>query len=553
MLSSRIKSVIIVAVMCTGMAAITVQQDKLFEISKNLEIFISAYRELNANFVDELDPGTLMRTAIDAMTQSLDPYTNFTSESQVASYFISEDDRYQGIGARVGMVNDRLFFMEPYEGGPAVTAGIKAGDEIIAVEGQPVKGKKLEEISAMLRGIPGTAINLSIKANKTEQEKTVKLTRGEVNIPNVPYSGFVADDVGYIVLTTFTQQAGANIAKALKELKEKNPNMSGVILDLRQNGGGLLHEAVNICNLFLPEGEVVVTTRGKVKERDQIYKTLSRPLDLDIPLAVLIDKRSASASEIVSGVIQDMDRGVIIGQRSYGKGLVQNVRELPYNSRLKITISKYYIPSGRCIQGVEYENGEPKDIPDSQRSKFKTRNGRNVLDGGGITPDIRMDTPELLPVTQALLDQHLIFEYANIFCRNKDSIAAVGTFSFTDYDDFILFLKKKNFSYISEPEKHLAESGKALEKQIATGKADVSQKEALAQIEKLKQKLVLSKTAELETAKGQIIDEIEKEIITRYYFQRGKSQQTLDDDAEIKEAISVLRDTKRYKTILGIK
>lgn len=263
MLPSRIKSVVIIAVMCTGMAAITVQQDKLFEISKNLEIFISAYRELNANFVDELDPGTLMRTAIDAMTQSLDPYTNFTSESQVASYFISEDDRYQGIGARVGMVNDRLFFMEPYEGGPAVTAGIQAGDEIIAVEGQPVKGKKLEEIGAMLRGIPGTAINLSIKVNKTEQEKVVKLTRGEVNIPNVPYSGFVADDVGYIVLTTFTQQAGANIAKALKELKDKNPNMSGVILDLRQNGGGLLHEAVNICNLFLPEGEGCSYNKGQ--------------------------------------------------------------------------------------------------------------------------------------------------------------------------------------------------------------------------------------------------------------------------------------------------
>jgi carboxyl-terminal processing protease len=553
MLSSRIRTFIIIAVIGTGVAGTTIHQDKLFEISKNLEIFISAYKELNANFVDELDPGTLMRTAIDAMTQSLDPYTNFTSESQVASYFISEDDRYQGIGARVGMIQDRLYFMEPYEGGPAITAGIQAGDEIIAVEGQPVKGKKLEEISAMLRGIPGTAINLTVKINKTNQEKIVKLTRGEVNIPNVPYSGFVADDVGYIVLTTFTQQAGANISKALKELKEKNPNMSGVILDLRQNGGGLLHEAVNICNLFLPEGEVVVTTKGKVKERDQVYKTLSRPLDLDIPLAVLIDKRSASASEIVSGVIQDMDRGVIIGQRSYGKGLVQNVRELPYNSRLKITTSKYYIPSGRCIQGVEYENGEPKDIPDSQRSKFKTRNGRNVLDGGGVTPDIRLEAPELLPVTQAIKDQHLIFEYVNIFCKNRDSIAPVGAFAFTDFDDFILFLKKKNFTYTSEAEKHLAESKKALEKQISSGAADVSQKEALTQIEKLQQKLILSKAAEIEMAKGQIIDEIEKEIVTRYYFQRGKAQQTLDDDAEIKEAISVLRDPKRYKSILGIK
>ncbi|MBK6664796.1 MAG: S41 family peptidase [Saprospiraceae bacterium] len=442
-MTKRIKVAILSMIMVVGVAGITIENDKLFEISKNLEIFISVYKELNTNFADELDPSTLMRTAIDAMTHSLDPYTNFVSESQVESYWINEDDKYQGIGARVGLVQKKLMILEAYQGGPALTAGIKSGDEIISVNGVNIEGKKIEEVNAILRGIPGTDIKLSIKKNGSDLAEDINVKRGEVNIPNVPYSGFVADGVGYISLTTFTQNAGSNISKALKELKTKNPNMSGIILDLRQNGGGLLHEAVNICNIFIPNGEIVVTTKSKVKERDQTFKTQSQPADLEIPLAILIDKRSASASEIVSGVMQDLDRAVLIGQRSFGKGLVQNTKELPYNARLKITTSKYYIPSGRCIQGVEYENGEPKDIPDSQRTKFKTKNGRIVMDGGGVTPDVKLPARNVSAVTQALVDQHIIFDYVNNFCQNKEKIDTIGVFKFTDFTGFTEYLKRE--------------------------------------------------------------------------------------------------------------
>lgn len=544
-MTKRIKVAILSMIMVVGVAGITIENDKLFEISKNLEIFISVYKELNTNFADELDPSTLMRTAIDAMTHSLDPYTNFVSESQVESYWINEDDKYQGIGARVGLVQKKLMILEAYQGGPALTAGIKSGDEIISVNGVNIEGKKIEEVNAILRGIPGTDIKLSIKKNGSDLAEDINVKRGEVNIPNVPYSGFVADGVGYISLTTFTQNAGSNISKALRELKTKNPNMSGIILDLRQNGGGLLHEAVNICNIFIPNGEIVVTTKSKVKERDQTFKTLSQPADLEIPVAILIDKRSASASEIVSGVMQDLDRAVLIGQRSFGKGLVQNTKELPYNARLKITTSKYYIPSGRCIQGVEYENGEPKDIPDSQRTKFKTKNGRIVMDGGGVTPDVKLPARNVSAVTQALVDQHIIFDYVNNFCQNKEKIDTIGVFKFTDFTGFTEYLKKRNFQYETEAEKYLNKAKESMD--------SASDKTLSDEIVKLKQKISAAKSDELQASKMQIIEEIEKEIVSRYYFQKGKVQLTLDNDPEVKEAISILKDSNRYKKILAIK
>ena len=544
-MTKRIKVAILSMIMVVGVAGITIENDKLFEISKNLEIFISVYKELNTNFADELDPSTLMRTAIDAMTHSLDPYTNFVSESQVESYWINEDDKYQGIGARVGLVQKKLMILEAYQGGPALTAGIKSGDEIISVNGINIEGKKIEEVNAILRGIPGTDIKLSIKKNGSDLAEDINVKRGEVNIPNVPYSGFVADGVGYISLTTFTQNAGSNISKALRELKTKNPNMSGIILDLRQNGGGLLHEAVNICNIFIPNGEIVVTTKSKVKERDQTFKTQSQPADLEIPLAILIDKRSASASEIVSGVMQDLDRAVLIGQRSFGKGLVQNTKELPYNARLKITTSKYYIPSGRCIQGVEYENGEPKDIPDSQRTKFKTKNGRIVMDGGGVTPDVKLPARNVSAVTQALVDQHIIFDYVNNFCQNKEKIDTIGVFKFTDFTGFTEYLKKRNFQYETEVEKYLNKAKESMD--------SASDKTLSDEIVKLKQKISAAKSDELQASKMQIIEEIEKEIVSRYYFQKGKVQLTLDNDPEVKEAISILKDSNRYKKILAIK
>jgi carboxyl-terminal processing protease len=520
-------------------------QDKLFEISKNLEIFTRVYKELNAGFADDLDPNIMMKTAIDAMVNSLDPYTNYVTESQVESYRITQDDRYQGIGARVGLVDNIFTILEPYAGGPAAEAGLKAGDVIKAIDGVNIQGKTLEEINVIVRGVPGTTLRLTI-AKPGKKEEIVSLVRGEVNIPNVPYHGMLSQDVGYINLTTFTANAGGNIKNALRDLKTKNPDLKGVILDLRQNGGGLLHEAVNICNLFIPQGEVVVTTKGKVKEQDQTFKTMAPPFDLEIPLAVLIDKRSASASEIVSGVIQDLDRGVIIGQRSFGKGLVQNTKNVGYNSVLKLTTSKYYIPSGRCIQGVEYENGQPKDIPDEQRSKFKTKNGRTVLDGGGVTPDVRLVPAELSELTQALLDKHMIFHFATKFAQGKDSLTEPEKFRFEDFASFEKFCKENKFTYQTKVEKALT----ALKENAVNAKqADIIQSD----IKTLEDKISKEKEKAWLSCKAEITKEIEKEIVSRFYLQSGKVRYALFTDPEIQEAITVLNDSKRYLKILNKK
>ena len=525
-------------------SASTVYNDKLFEISKNLEIFISVYKELNSGFADELDPSILMRTAIDAMTNSLDPFTNFISESQAESYRIYDDEKYQGIGARAAAKDNKVFITEVYENGPAFNAGIKAGDELLSVDGNLVDGKSLDEIHGIMRGIPGSKINLGIYPYGQKESKTITVERGEVNIPNVPYSGFVADNVGYINLTVFTANASLNIANALRDFKTKNPDLAGVVLDLRDNGGGLLHEAVQICNHFIPQNEVVVSTRSKVKENDKIYKTMTSPIDLELPIVVLINNKSASASEIVSGVIQDYDRGVIIGQRSYGKGLVQNYKDLPYNARLKLTISKYYIPSGRCIQGLEYENGIPKNIPDSLRSKFKTRQGRTVLDGGGITPDVIMPEKMLSEVTKALLDQYIIFEYVNVYCKDKDSIGQIEQFSFNAFDDFVAFVQARKFNYTTELEKSLIQ---------ARNQAQQDQNKNLeTDIDALLKKLTDAHSSKLTDAKDEIIQEIEREIVSRYYFQKGKVQYSLDSDAEVKKAIQILTAPSEYKKILGL-
>lgn len=536
------KWIIILVISLAGLTSAGIYQDKLFEISKNLEIFTRVYKELNAGFVDDLDPNIMMKTAIDAMVNSLDPYTNYVTESQVESYRITQDDRYQGIGARVGLVDDVYTIIEPYAGGPAAEAGLKAGDKILAIDGVVIQGKSLEEINVIIRGVPGTALKMTIE-KPGKKEEAITLTRGEVNIPNVPYSGMLDNNIGYINLTTFTANAAANIKNAYKELKSKNPGLKGIVIDLRQNGGGLLHEAVNICNLFIPQGEVVVTTKGKVKEHDQTFKTTTAPTDLEIPLAVLIDKRSASASEIVSGVIQDLDRGVIIGQRSFGKGLVQNTKNVGYNSVLKLTTSKYYIPSGRCIQGVEYENGQPKDIPDELRSKFKTKNGRTVLDGGGVTPDIRLNPEELSELTKALTEKYVIFNFVTQYIQGKDSISSPETFRFTDFAAFQKFCSDKKFRYQTELEKQLSE---LKENAVKNGQSDVLNAELTA----LENKIAREKEKAWEKHREEIIREIEKEIVSRYYLQSGKVRYSLNADKDVREAINVLSDTKRYQKIL---
>jgi len=519
------------------------KNDKLYEISKNIEIFVKVYKELNNNYVDDLDPGKLMRTGIDAMVESLDPYTNYISESQVESYRISTEGKYQGIGGVVKQIGDYVTIVEPYENSPLVEAGIIAGDQVISINGQSTKGKSTEEVTKFVRGVAGTNLKLKINRPSTGEKFDLELERGSVSIPNVPYSGIVRDHIGYISLTTFTPDASKNIRKAYKQLKDEDEDLQGVILDLRNNGGGLLREAISICNIFIPKGEEVVFTRGKVKERDRNFPTTMDALDLEIPLVVMVNKSSASASEIVSGVIQDLDRGVILGQRSFGKGLVQNTMELGYNSRIKLTTSKYYIPSGRCIQGKEYEDGKPVDIADSKRAEFKTRNGRPVLDGGGVTPDVKLDAPNVPVVLKKLKEQDIIFNYVTEYTKDKSAPEEIETIVFTDFADFKSFVEKQNFEYETDTEKKLEELKEAFEDD---GYNDLLN----ADLDALKNKIEAEKMTAIETNKKDIIIAIQEDISSRFFYQKGKAYQKLADDYEIDEAIKILTDKEQYKSIL---
>ncbi len=535
--------VIVLASFIFGTAAITINNDKYFEIIKNIEIFTNIFKEINTHYVDEVDPSALMKVGIDAMLETLDPYTTYVSESQIENYRISADGRYSGIGAISKEVDNHVTITEVLQGGAAEQGGLKVGDQLVKVNGKSVEGRSNEDVAKFMRGAQGAEISLTVNRPGSSAPIDINLNRAQVNIANVPYTGMVSEDIGYIVLTTFTQNAGKNIARALRDLKKKE-SLKGVILDLRSNGGGLLSEAINICNIFTPIDQEIVFTKGKVIDRDQSYKTRNAPIDLDIPLTVLINGTSASASEIVSGVMQDLDRGVLIGQRSYGKGLVQNTRRLGYNSSVKITTSKYYIPSGRCIQSVEYEDGEPKDIADDKRAKFKTKNGRTVLDGGGVSPDIKIERPADPDVLKALKEQNMIFKYVTEFALEHDSIVEADDFKFADYGKFKSFLTKNNFKFELEGEKALDEMKSKSLKNLSNSGID-------ANIAVLEKSLNQAKQDDLDEFESLITKEIEKDIVVRYYYQSGRIKQGLQNDIEIKEAISVLRDTERYNKILS--
>ncbi|HQU94986.1 MAG: S41 family peptidase [Bacteroidetes bacterium] len=518
--------------------------DKLFEISKNLEIFSNLYKELNTYYVDDIDPNKLMKVGIDAMVETLDPYTNYFSETQIETWRYLSEGKYEGIGANVQSIGDEITIVEPYEGYPAFEAGLKAGDIILSIDGQSAKGKSSEDLGVLLRGVPGSAVTLEIKRPGTKEIKTFKVNRGEIKMSNVPYSGMVKNHVGYVVLTSFTQDAAKNIGAAITKLKNDDPELKGLILDLRDNGGGLLIEAVNIVNLFVGANVEVVSTRGKVRDWDKVFSTRGPALDQKLPVVVLINKRSASASEIVSGALQDLDRGVLIGQRSYGKGLVQNTKDIGFNSKLKLTTSKYYIPSGRCIQSVSYHNGEPVDIPDSQRHVFRTKGGRKVLDGGGVSPDIFITPDSGDAPIKVLLDSYVVFNFTTQYMITHPKIAPANQYVFNDFDDFMKYVEANNYPFEIDSEKKLNEL-------INSSKKDELYGAINNDLNSLKSKIIKEKKSVLLKHKQQICNFITKDIVSRVYNQHGKILNSISHDSEVDEAIKLLNDPIRYNKILS--
>lgn len=546
-ISKKIK-IITVAIVAAIIVGFVSFDDENFQIAKSLDIYHTLFRELNLFYVDETDPGDLVKTSIDNMLKSLDPYTVYIPESKMEDYRFMTTGQYGGIGALIRTSGDYVIISEPYEGFPAFKAGLMAGDKVIEIDGKSVKGKNSQDISELLKGEPNTEIQLKIeRANNSKSiEKTV--VREKIKINSVPYSGMLNNNVGYIRLSSFTESCSKEVKKAYLKLK-KNNDLQALVFDLRGNPGGLLMEAVATSNLFIEKGTEVVSTKGKVKQWNRTYNATNDGLDTEIPIAVLVNSGSASASEIVSGVIQDLDRGVVMGTRTFGKGLVQTTRDLSYNSKLKITTAKYYIPSGRCIQALDYtnrnEDGSVGRVPDSLVTEFKTRGGRSVFDGGGVMPDIKVEPQSLSKISISLYTKNLIFDYATKFQFTYDSIAEAEKFELTDqiYNDFTAFLADKQFDYTLESEKILDNLEKAIKKDKYTDRIS-------DEIDDLRKKLMHDKNKDLELFKSEIKDLLREEIVSRYYFQTGRARAMISEDPVVDSAIMVLQDKERYNSIL---
>tara|TARA_B100000683_G_scaffold277846_1_gene339580 strand:+ start:34796 stop:36460 length:1665 start_codon:yes stop_codon:yes gene_type:complete len=520
-----------------------------FEIGKNLDIFTEVYKEVNSRYVDGTQPGDLMKTGIDAMLESLDPYTVYYPESDIESYKLMTTGQYGGIGARIRKINDFVVIGEPYEGFPAYKAGLKAGDIILKVDGKDVKGKSTSDLSKILKGNPGTSLTVTIKRPGKKDIFDISFKRDKVQIKSVPYSGMLTDEIGYIKMSSFTRNVTKDVKEAFLNLK-KNKGFKSLVFDLRGNPGGLLFEAINTVGLFTKRGIKVVETRGKIKEWTKVYETLNTPIDKNIPIVVLIDGGSASASEIVSGSLQDFDRAVVLGRNSYGKGLVQTTRKLKYNTSMKVTTAKYYIPSGRCIQAIDYsrkdKNGKVSKTPDSLLTEFKTKNGRIVLDGAGIKPDIQVEREGYAPITKALAANHMIFQFATNYVLEHDTIVSAKDFRITeeDYNRFLNFVDTTEYEYNTG-------SGKLLSKFEKKAEKDGVLNEINDELQKIKEKLQAQKKIKLQEYKAELKKLIEMEISTRYYYQKGRIQNRLSGDVDIDKAISILVDQKQYQSILS--
>lgn len=540
-------------VLVSGAAVLFIQAtgaDSYFEVSKNLDIYATIFRELNNYYVDPIEPGKMVKTSIDGMLEELDPYTNYITESDMEEYQFQTTGKYGGIGANMRKKDDDIYIGDVYENSPAQKAGLHPGDFVISIDNQLVKGKTIDDLSLLLKGSPGSKVTLKIKDvyNGGISDKIV--TRGEIEVSSVPFAGLLGqNDVAYVKLTQFTPACSRLVRRALDSLRVVQPKLKGVVLDLRNNPGGLLDEAVNICNLFIDKGELVVSTKGKIKEWDKDFKTTASPWDLKIPVTVLVNSSSASASEIVAGTLQDLDRGIVIGERSYGKGLVQTTRNLGYNAKLKLTTAKYYTPSGRCIQAIDYSSrnadGSVGTIPDSLKKLYKTKGGRDVLSGGGVEPDIFVKEEPISRLAITLYTKNYFFDYATEYTKKHPQSPKMDSFTLStnEFNDFAKWLDNKDYSYKTETEE-------ALDTLMAIAKREKYHDGAKNELASLQTKISHDKKQDLLKNQKEIKDLLENEVISRYYFLRGRIAQSLKNDEDIKKAMDVINDGRRYEALL---
>ncbi len=547
-LRSKFKKALLPGVVIVSIFSFSFVED-LFQVSKNLDIFAAVYKQLNINYVDDVNSSEIMKTGIDAMLEELDPYTEYIPESAIEDYKLKYvSTQYGGIGATISSRGGKVVVAEPYAGFPAQEAGIRAGDEFLEINGISLAGKTNEQVSSMLKGSKGTPVKLLIQRPDMPKTMELNLTREEIRQNNVSYYGMLANNVGYIKLDKFLENSAQEVKDALTNLKKNN--ISGLVLDLRFNGGGILQEAVKIVNLFVDKGVTVVIQKGRNREKSITYNTFSTPLEPDLPLVVLVNNRSASASEIVAGSLQDLDRAVVIGQRSFGKGLVQQTFNLPYNSLVKVTVAKYYTPSGRCIQALDYTHRDTEGVvvkvADSLITEYKTKSGRSVYDGSGIFPDVFVKPIRYSLITQTLASRYHIFDYATQYRNQKATITDAKNFALSDaeYNEFIAYLSKRDYNYDTKVEKLLNELRDEAEKENKIG-------DLKAEFEALKAKVSHSKKNDLVLFKSEIKKVLESEIVSRYYFEKGRLEQNFKYDNELNEAQKVISDKSVLASILN--
>jgi carboxyl-terminal processing protease len=545
----RKKSIVAGALLSGAALLVSFRSDneRYFEIAKNLDIFATLFKEVNTYYVDEVPPAKLVKTGIDAMLKSLDPYTNYIPEDDIEDFRTLTTGQYGGIGVLVVKRNSKTVVQAAYEGYPAQKAGLLPGDEILTINGINVEKKNNADISKLLKGQANSQVKLMVTRYGQPAPVEVNITRDKIQVDNVPYYGMITNDIGYFQLSGFTLDAGKEVRAALTKLKEQGAKK--VVFDIRDNPGGLLNEAVNISNLFVDKGLDIVSTKGKVTEWNKTYKALDVPLDTQIPVVIITSNRSASASEIVSGVLQDYDRAVVVGERTFGKGLVQATRPLSYNSQLKVTTAKYYIPSGRCIQEIDYahraEDGTLGKVPDSLRTAFKTQAGRTVYDGGGVAPDVEVQDREIADITRVLIQKSYLFDYATRYRAEHPTITPARQFKLSDadYQKFVEFLKGKDISYSTDAEKAISDLTKKV-------KEEKHYDDVKNELEAMRRKVSTNKSNDLIRFKSEIKDLLEQEIVSRYYFQKGQIEATFDDDPNILMAVNVLNDPNRYASLL---